>query len=454
MRGGMALIPDTIAAPATPPGESAIALVRVSGPQVEELVAGIFGTGAPPRTVTRADYRNRQGRLLDDVLYTRFAAPNSYTGEDILEISCHGNPFIVLKILEDLFARGCRPAEAGEFTKRAFLHGRIDLSQAEAVMDLIHARSERALEAASRQLRGALGRQMEALINQVLECLAQVEAYIDFPEENLPPEDRSRLTRQLQSLLSHTARLQATSHYGEMLRSGIKTVILGAPNAGKSSLLNCLLGQDRALVSPEPGTTRDYLAEFLIVGPHRLRLVDTAGLNARPGRMEQLGIDKTVEQALEADLYLWVLDSTEPPHRLPEDIFSRMNGSNTIALWNKCDLPSSGSFVAPRGIRTLSVSSLCGTGLPQLCAAIIRLADAAAGPVEDATLAISARHAHALEQATGCLQDAWAKAESGGAAELLASDLRGALDAYGEISGKVDQEKMLDKLFSTFCIGK
>jgi tRNA modification GTPase len=281
---------DTIAALATPVGTAAIAVVRASGPDTARLAREIFGATPPPRVATHSDYRDRAGVVVDDVLVTFFAGPRSYTGEDSLEVSCHGNPFIAQKILEDLFARGCRPAEPGEFTQRAFLHGQMDLSQAEAVMDLIHARSEKALAAANQQLRGSLGRQMNALIDRLLQVLARVEAYIDFPDEDLPPEDRVLVARELTQLTRETDRLLATSHYGQMLRDGIKTVIVGAPNVGKSSLLNRLVGSERALVSPEPGTTRDFIEERILVGPHCLRVIDTAGLNPSPAPLEKLGM--------------------------------------------------------------------------------------------------------------------------------------------------------------------
>ena len=450
----MALLPDTIAAPATPSGTSAIAVVRASGPGVRDLVAGLFGHRAAPRTATRADYRNREGKLVDDVLYTWFAAPNSFTGEDSVEISCHGNPYIVLQVLEDLQARGCRHAEAGEFSKRAFLNGRMDLTQAEAVMDLIHARSERALAVANQQLRGALGRYMQELVDETLECLAHIEAYIDFPEEDLPEADRGLLLSKLQHLQAGTARLLATSHYGEMLRSGIKTVIIGAPNAGKSSLLNRLLGRDRALVSPEPGTTRDFLVESLVIGPHVLRLIDTAGLNTTPGTLERKGIDKTLEQAAEADLYLWVMDSTLPACPLPDSVLARMTPENSIALLNKCDLPYPLPLAAPKRISTLSISTLTGVGLDALEERIVALADAQAGLMGSEIIAISARHAESLQRARVGLNAAAEKVGANGPTELLASDLRAVIDAYGDIAGKIDNEKMLDKLFSMFCIGK
>ncbi len=447
---------DTIAALATPVGTSAIAVMRASGPDTARLTGEIFGIAPLPRVATHADYRDRSGLLLDDVLFTFFAGPHSYTGEDSLEVSCHGNPFIAQKVLEDFFGRGCRPAEAGEFTQRAFLNGRVDLSQAEAVMDLIHARSERALAAANRQLRGSLGRQMKGLIDGLLQVLARVEAYIDFPDEDLPPEDREIAARELIRLTRETDRLLATSHYGELLRDGIKTVIVGAPNVGKSSLLNRLVGRDRALVSPEPGTTRDFIEERIIVGPHCLRIIDTAGLNPSPAPLEKLGMDKTLERAAEADLFLLVYDATLPaPPVLPADIMSRIGRLNSLILLNKSDLGNSFSFenVLP-DLTRLPVSALTGAGIDALTVAIIRCADSFQRDAGSEDIAINARHAGALGQARECLHQAQAKLANNEPVELLASDLRGVLDAYGAISGKVDNERMLDALFSTFCIGK
>ena len=445
---------DNIAALATPAGTSAIAVVRASGPEVAALVARIFGDTPPPRLARHADYQDADGKLVDDVLFTFFAAPNSFTGEDTVEISCHGNPFIAQKILEDLFARGCRPAEAGEFSKRAFLNGRMDLSQAEAVMDLIHARSERALAAANQQLRGSLGRHMKSLISQLVSILAKVEAYIDFPEEDLPAEDQRTLLRELEQLNADTSRLLATSHYGTMLRDGIRTVILGEPNAGKSSLLNRLVGRDRALVSAEPGTTRDYLEERMLAGPHALRLIDTAGLNLTPSSLEKRGIEKTLEQAAEADLFLWVIDGTRPLPALPGLLASRLVPTNTIAVFNKTDLPQASRSAFAGNFRSVEISALTGQGVESLHVAIMQLADSFQNNVGDELIAINARHAQALTQANEALGSARLKLATNGAGELVASDLRGALAAFGEISGKIDNEQVLDRLFSTFCIGK
>ena len=446
---------DTIAALATAVGTAAIAVVRASGPDTDRLAREIFGATPAPRVATHSDYRDRTGAVVDDVLVTFFAGPRSYTGEDSLEVSCHGNPFIAQKILEDLFARGCRPAEPGEFTQRAFLHGQMDLSQAEAVMDLIHARSEKALAAANQQLRGSLGRQMNALIDRLLQVLARVEAYIDFPDEDLPPEDRVLVARELTQLTRETDRLLATSHYGQMLRDGIKTVIVGAPNVGKSSLLNRLVGSERALVSPEPGTTRDFIEERILVGPHCLRVIDTAGLNPSPAPLEKLGMVKTLERAAEADLFLLVFAADQLAPVLPPELKGLAQLSNSIIILNKSDL---GNVTSSEnhfpGFPTLPVSALTGAGLDALTDAITRFADSFQKDTGNDLIAINARHAHALGQAREGLAAALAKLTDGTAVELLASDLRGVLAAYGEISGKVDNERMLDALFATFCIGK
>ncbi len=450
---------DTIAALATPVGTAAIALVRVSGADAARLVRDIFGEAPMARLARHADYRDVAGMLLDDVLFTFFAAPASYTGEDSLEISCHGNPYIAQRLLEDLLARGCRSAGAGEFTQRAFLKGQMDLAQAEAVMDLIQARSERALASANRQLRGALGRQMTVLIDGLLMALARVEAYIDFPDEDLPPEDRALVAEQIADVLRGTERLLATSHYGEVLRQGIKTVIIGEPNAGKSSLLNRLVGRERAIVSPEPGTTRDFIEEVINLGPHCLRLIDTAGLNPTPGAVEKLGISKTFEIAAEADLFVVVVDVASPTLLLDKVLSDRFTVANTVVVFNKTDIlgtlaPIVAEFLPELKPIVVSVSAKSGAGLEALRMALAALADGLAPVTGEDVVAINARHAHALGQARADLAAAAQKLAAGEAAELLASDLRGALVSLGEISGKVDNERMLDALFANFCIGK
>ena len=453
----MARTTDTIAALATPAGTAALALIRISGPDTTRVAAGVMAGALSPRVATHGDYLGLDGAAVDDVVATLFAGPHSYTGEDSLEISCHGSPLIAQKILADLHARGCRPANPGEFTQRAFLNGRMDLSQAEAVMDLIHARSERALAAAREVLRGALSRHLEELISGVLAALATVEAYIDFPDEDLPGEDRTRLAAKVSSALAGADRLLATERTGVFLREGISTVLLGETNAGKSSLLNRIVGSERAIVSAEPGTTRDFIEELVIASPHVLRVVDTAGLNAGARGIEALGIEKTLERAAAADIHLLVVDASLRTPPLPQSLGSRINPTNTIVVLNKADLLGFRGrpvAVVADGFPSVLVSALTGMGLDELMASLVRMADAMQRTVGEERIAINVRHAHYLSEARTGLAGALEKIEARGPGELVASDLRGALEALGTISGKVDNERMLDHLFASFCIGK
>ena len=323
-------------------------------------------------------------------------------------------------------------------------------------MDVIRARGDRALAAAQEQLRGGLGRRLQVPTDGLLEALARIEAYIDFPDEDLPPENRQTVSAQIDDILLAINRLEASSRYGEILRDGIKTVILGAPNAGKSSLLNRLVGHDRALVSPEPGTTRDFIEERVILGVHCLRLIDTAGFNRTPGQLEGLGIAKALERGMEADLFLVIVDATDaslPP--FPAALLARMNAQNTLLVMNKIDLAPNPAV--PRLLKEdpelEKVSALTGAGLETLVDKITKICDKMGYDPSD-RIAINARHAAALEVASAALRAAQGKLSSSDATELLASDLRAALDAIGQITGRIDNDRMLDRLFSTFCIGK
>lgn len=448
---------DTIAALSTPNGESAIAVLRISGPDTVDLFQAVAGRprSPTPRRATFGGYSAVDGERLDEVVYTFFQGPSSYTGEDVLEISCHGNPLIALRILEDLMARGCRQAEPGEFTRRAFLNGRMDLTQAEAVMELIQARSDRAIKVASNQLRGAFGRQLETLKADLLRTVATVEAYIDFPEEDLPPERREAEVASIQKVMTFCSRIIETGRYASLLREGVRTLILGEPNAGKSSLLNCFLGFERAIVSAEPGTTRDFIRERVMLGGYCLQIMDTAGLREASEGIEREGIRRTLELISEADIFLLVLDGSRPCPTLPVAVRQALTESNCIVVRNKSDLPSSSEVESSlAAFESVSMSALTLDGLDRLKQRMIAKIEAHFAHEGDDLILVNARHSMALKELQQCLGSAIELMQRGEAAEFVASELRGAIDAIGRILGRIDTEDMLDVLFSSFCIGK
>jgi len=446
---------ETIVAPATATGEAALAVIRASGPLVPELAEAFLGPEAPARRAILRPYRDRGGRILDTLLYLYFPGAGSYTGEPVLELSPHGNPWLVRRILDDLIARGCRLAEPGEFTRRAFLNGKLDLTQSEAVINLIQARSDRALEAARKQLAGSVGRTIDALVEQLLSITAELEAYIDFPEEDLPPEDAGGPAARLKDLVLDMERLIATRTYTAMLHEGVKCVILGEPNVGKSSLLNALTGEERVIVSAEPGTTRDYVEERLRIGPYLLRIVDTAGLHEAASAIEEEGIHRSMEQIDSADLLLVVLDRTRPSPTLPDAVAGLLQANRALILENKADLPATFDHTgfAP-DCPHVALSATTGEGLDTLREAILHSLEDGLLIPDDQSVLISARHASALEEARNALDLARAKLRDALPSELVAADLRAALEAMRAILGHLDNEAVLDHLFQQFCIGK
>lgn len=448
---------DTIVAIATPNGESALAMLRLSGPSCREICGSAFGrTEDPiPRHSYHGSYQSSECEVLDDTVYCFYEGPRSFTGEDSLEIVCHGNPLIASNIMKDLVSRGCRQSDPGEFSRRSFLNGRMDLTQAEAVMELIQARSDKAIKAANNQLRGAFGKQLNAFKDRLLATIASIEAYIDFPEEDLPPEQRDSHITSIRELMTYCSRLIDSSQYAAFLRDGVKTLILGEPNVGKSSLLNLLLGFERAIVSEEPGTTRDFLRERIILGPHSIQLMDTAGLREAESSIEKEGIRRTIELADEADIFLLVEDSTLPSPTMPEAIANRLSPKNCIVIRNKIDLGvSENTKCAVEPFKKIDFSATRGDGLDVLKTSLIELIDSNFSFDEDDLILVNSRHNAALDELRSCLTSALSKFERDDAIELIASDLRGALDAIGTILGKIDNEAMLDVLFSKFCIGK
>ncbi|HNX04525.1 MAG TPA: tRNA uridine-5-carboxymethylaminomethyl(34) synthesis GTPase MnmE [Opitutales bacterium] len=445
---------DTIVAPATPSGESALAIVRVSGGAVRALSDSIPSAGCPEaRKAVYGAFRAVDGHTIDYCVFVRFEKGASYTGEDMLEVSCHGNPIIVRQIVDDLLTRGCRSAEPGEFTRRAFLNGRMDLTQAEAVQEIISARSEAALEAARRQLDGSVGRAVNALLDRLLEVIAHLEAYIDFPEEDLPVEDEAGPIMQLAKLQEDAKSLMATAPYSSMLHDGFLTVIAGAPNAGKSSLMNALLGRDRAIVSEEPGTTRDYLEERLVIDRHLVRIVDTAGLREIEKGVEKLGIDKSIEQIQKAELVLYVVDASSktPPPPFRSNLAHK--GAEILVVENKSDLGCAGWEFMP-GSKRVRTSAITGDGLSELRKAIAAVIGERAPVHSRDDVIVSARHAAALGNMSNSIAAAIDRLRSGEPTELAACELREALACLEEIVGRIDNERVLDRIFSSFCIGK
>jgi tRNA modification GTPase len=449
---------DTIVALSTPAGESAIAVIRLSGPACAELSADLLKRTKTlrPRHAHFGKYHDVSGSIIDDCVFTYFELGKSFTGEAMLEIAPHGNPLIVQKIMQDLYARGCRPAEPGEFSRTAFLNGKLDLSQAEAISDLIRARSDRSIEVARRQLHGSVGRKMSELTDRLLSVMAHVEAYIDFPEDDLPREDQDGPARDLRKLIEEVSELMNTQRYSALLHEGVKTLIIGEPNVGKSSLINTLTGTDRSIVSDIPGTTRDYISAFLMMGPWRIEILDTAGLHEAGDAIEQIGINHTIEQAETADFFLLMLDVTAPSPTLPTALLDRMTVENTIVIENKIDLPNSldhREFLSEFKHARLSLQA--HDGLQDFRMLWTKSIESGIQqPNSTDGVVVNARHASALGEARESLELAAQKMREDDLSELIASDLRDAVESIGKVVGKVDNERMLDSLFKQFCIGK
>ncbi len=448
------MLNDTIAAISTALGEAAISVLRVSGPQALQVAAQAFKLPAKvtPRVAHLVHAVDEEGETFDHGLLLHFQGPASYTGEDIVEFHGHGGVLVTQRLLERLLACGARAAEPGEFTQRAFLNGKMDLTQAEAVMDLIHAQSTLALRAANEQLGGAIGREAQAMQQEIIPVLAHIEAYIDFPEEDISPETGAALLLRLDAVLDRAQKLISTSEQGRILRHGARTVISGEPNVGKSSLLNLLLGFERAIVSPTAGTTRDTIEEIIQVHGIPLRLVDTAGLRDSSDDIERVGIQRTEKELERADLVIEVVDASHAPadtHRLslPPAIASR-----SILVLNKADLGTHPGWSGEAN--AIPLSCLNATGMEQLRDAI-RAVIATAGPLaSDHPIAINARHKAAFERCADRLRAAKAALEANEAPEFIALEIREALQALGDVIGQVDVEQILDVIFSTFCIGK
>lgn len=456
------MVEDTIAAIATPLGGGGLAVIRLSGPEALALAGRCFvpmgkGALAPPAAPTHTLHFGRilrDGKTVDEVMLAVMRAPRTFTREDVVEITCHGGLLPAKLILDTLLAGGARSAEPGEFTRRAFLNGRIDLAQAEAVADLIHSRTELALQAAQEQLVGKLSRRINQLRDELLKALAHVEAHIDFPDEDIAPDTQEQLVGRLERGAAFIDELLRTANEGQILRRGIRAAIMGRPNAGKSSLLNQLLGRQRAIISAIPGTTRDTIEETANIRGLPVVFIDTAGLREGRDEIEVEGIRRSHQTLAEAEFMLHVFDNAEPATEADGRYLAEFTGKKRILVRNKIDLPARFQFPAGLTSPVVDVCCLTGQGMEALKDAIRELAWSGEIKAEMLEVMINSRHQDALMRARAAAGRSLEALRSGQTLELVALDLRIAVNAVGEVVGKTTTEDLLDTIFSQFCIGK
>jgi tRNA modification GTPase len=456
------MLDDTITAIATPLGEGGLAVIRISGPEALAVADRSFApAGAssvkPSVAATHTiqfGHVVRDGQTVDEALLAVMRAPRTFTREDVVEITCHGGILAAKMVLDTVLANGARLAEPGEFTRRAFLNGRIDLAQAEAVADLIHSRTELALRAANEQLAGKLSQRINKLRDEMIETLAHVEAHIDFPDEDIAPDTLGQLIARLEHGVAFMDELLRTAHEGEILRRGIRAAIIGRPNAGKSSLLNQILGHDRAIVSAIPGTTRDTIAETANIRGLPVVFIDTAGLREARDEIELEGVRRSRQTLQEAEFILHVFDAAEPLTEADQQYLAEFADKQRILVRNKIDLPAQLHF--PPGLKgpVVDVSCLTGQGIEPLKNAIKELAWSGEIRAEMLQVMINSRHQDALNRARAATLRTLAALAENQHLELVALDLRIAVNAVGEIVGQTTTEDLLDLIFSQFCIGK
>ena len=453
---------DTIIALSTPPGAGAIAVLRLSGPAAISLTDAVFKgkrlRDQPGHTLHYGTIRD-EDRVLDEVVVALFRGPHSYTREDVVEISCHGSDYIVQEVLRLFTRHGARLAEAGEFTKRAFLHGAFDLAQAEAVADLIAADSQLSHQVAMQQMRGGFSRELQELRGRLVQFAALLELELDFGEEDVEFADRTGLVALLQEVQALVRRLLRSFELGNVIKNGVTTVIAGRPNAGKSTLLNALLNEERAIVSAVAGTTRDLIEDEVSLDGIRFRFVDTAGLRHTTDVVESMGVERTMKRVLQAALVVYLFDiSTTTPTQLEAEIQALGLTPNVpvLAVGNKLDLASDPATNAFRHRpNTILIVASRGDGLDELQQALLQRARGnGLDQLGGSTIVTNLRHARSLEAAALALSAVLTGLATGAGTELLAADLRHALAALGEITGEISSEDLLTSIFTQFCIGK
>lgn len=455
-------MPDTIAAIATIQAPSAIGIVRLSGPDTRRILDGVFApaNGRPmsaqtPRKLVFGRALDRSGGVIDEALAVLFPGPNSYTGEDCAEIHCHGSPVVLDEVLAAAFARGARQARGGEFTQRAFLSGRMDLIQAESVADLIDAESAGAARNAVGQLQGRMSHSVGGIYDALMDVVSRFYAIVDYPDEEIEPLQQAQIEQTLAESAERLDALLATFSRGRLLKSGVPAVILGKPNAGKSSLLNALLGYDRAIVTDIAGTTRDTVEEKVLVGSVLLRLCDTAGIRDAADTVERLGVERAQQAAQRAELALLVLDGSAPLTREDEEaIAAARRARRMLVLVNKADLPQVLDTAALR-VRfgeVIPLSARSGAGVDALCRAVEELF--AGGETPRGELLTNARQAESAQRALDAVRRAEQALRSGLSPDAVLTDAEEALEALAEFSGKRVRDDLVATIFSRFCVGK
>ncbi|WP_404433603.1 tRNA uridine-5-carboxymethylaminomethyl(34) synthesis GTPase MnmE [Sutcliffiella horikoshii] len=458
---------DTIAAISTPMGEGAIAIVRLSGEEAFRIIDEIFVTPSSNKMKDVASHTIHYGHIVDpktekiieEVMVSVMRGPKTFTREDVVEINCHGGLVSVNKLLQLVLSRGARLAEPGEFTKRAFLNGRIDLSQAEAVMDLIRAKTDRAMNVALGQMEGRLSKLIQKLRQEILETLAHVEVNIDYPEYDDVEEMTHQLLHEKSTYVKEELeKLLQTSQQGKILREGLSTVIIGRPNVGKSSLLNSLVHENKAIVTDIPGTTRDVIEEYVSVRGVPLRLVDTAGIRETEDIVERIGVERSREVLKKADLILLVLNNNDDLTDEDKQLFEAVKGMDVIVIVNKTDLPTKIDLEQVKELANnhtvISTSLKEEQGIDELEEGISSMffqGDLEAG---DMTYVSNSRHIGLITQAQQALEDAIVGMESGVPIDIVQIDLTRTWEILGEIIGDAVHESLIDQLFSQFCLGK
>ena len=457
---------DTIAAIATGHSPTAIGIVRVSGEGCFALCDKVFRAAngrpfseQPSHKMAFGEMLDARGRVIDQGLAVRFPGPHSYTGEDSAEFHCHGSPVVLRELLDALFAAGARQAKAGEFTQRAFLNGRLDLTQAEAVIDLIDAETAAAARNAAAQLDGGLRRVLEPIQDALLDITSRFYAVVDYPDEDIEDVQPEQVAEALSSAEEQLTALLATCQRGKVLKSGVRTAIVGRPNAGKSSLLNALAGYERAIVTDIPGTTRDTVEESVLCGGVLLRLIDTAGIRDTEDIVEQKGVERSRQAITSADLVLAVVDGTEKPTGVGEIFRLAAECPHWIAVYTKRDLAppymvlaSSPAPAAPPAA-SVSLSSVTGEGLDKLEKAVSSLFPAG-DPKEAGSLLTDQRQEEAVRRARDAVRRAKDALDSGLTPDAVLTDAEEALDALGELTGRTAKEEIVSRIFSRFCVGK